>query len=217
MRSVSWVFFAVVFMCTTVWLLADKCNQPLPTPMQPDVIARRGSMDRIHKEIQKQLQANQAELQRQRDSAISKLDAVEKELIRSEGNTRALAGRIRSRGTDTVKIVEDCNELVDTAVALANRVEAYRSQNDSLKTINDNITANAQQQINQLQAFNSDMRNSFNELNSAYQEQGKQLQKEQRKTHKKYVVGIGVGGGITTTGQPGGVVGIFIIRETFRL
>lgn len=218
MRSISWIFFTVVFLCTTLWLLFDRWHQPAPEPLPPQVVARQDSISKANDEIQKQLIDNQVELQKQKDSALKKLDDVERALKRAEDNTKALAGRIRlGSKKDTVKIIEDCNELVDTAVALAERSEAYRKANDSLKILNDKVQENAQQQISSLQAFNSDMRNNFKELNNAYQSQSQQLKKEQRKADKKYTIGLGVGGGLTNEGKPAAMVGVFITKTIFRL
>ncbi len=218
MKTVHLLFFAALFMCTTMWLLFDKCNRPSPPQLQPDVIARQDSITKTNEEVQEQLRANQAEMQRQRDSVLKKLEQVKRALIQSEDNTRALAGRIQQPGRkDTIKILEDCNELVDTAVALAERSEAYRKANEHLQQQNDSIEIQYENRLLQQAAFNSQLRQNFSDLNAAFNQQAKTLQKEQRKANKHYTIGIGISGGITTEGKPGGMVGITISRTIIRL
>lgn len=219
MRSISWIFFTVVFLCTTLWLLFDKCHQTPPEPIPPEVFAKQDSITKLQQEASQLLRENYAELRSQKDSADHKIELLQDALARSEKSTRTLAGRVRQaqEDKDTVKITDNCNELVDTAIALANRSEAYRVANDSLRGVNNSLQTVAEKRIRQLEGFNSQMRNAFETAKIAYQQQGKELQKVQRKADKHYTIGIGGGGGITNEGKPGAMIGIFITRTLIRL
>jgi chromosome segregation ATPase len=224
LKSISQLFLIALLVAVIIWLLSDKCNRKQPVfkdgasvikeqkRIRDSAFSVQKAKDEIHK-------ADSTKWKNKIDSTNSLLAIKQKQLTKAQASAVQLALEVKQAAAkkDTSQLLLKCTELGDRVIELNAQVDDFRIQVDTLTRAKDSLQAVTQKRLEEKEQLLSDFRKSVDASDMHYVELETKYKKAMKKVDKKYTIGIGVTGGITTVGTPGGSVGITISRTIIRL